>query len=96
MPKYQLPIVIVLTVSAALSALLLWVRRPQEGKIKLPVHVDGEDDGLYERDPFEVTTPADVKDGEPIDEASFWAQVRCNLRQRDILFLLIFCGVHLA
>lgn len=76
MPKYQLPIVIVLAVCAAFSALFLWIRRSNEGKIKLPVYADGEGDGIYEHDPFEVTTPADVKDGEPIDEASFWAQVR--------------------
>jgi hypothetical protein len=79
MPKYQLPIAILLILCAAVSALLLWVRSPQEGKIKLPVHVDDEGDRAHEQDPFEVTTPADVLDGEPIDEASFWAQVRTSV-----------------
>lgn len=96
MPKYQLPIAIVLAICAVLSASFLWVRRPKEGKVKLPVYVDGEVDETYERDPFEVTTPADIKDGEPIDEASFWARVRRPFRHGHCLFSLIPCGVCLA
>lgn len=76
MPKYQLPIAIVLIICAVFSAVILRLRNNEEGKIRLPVHLDGEQDGGFERDPFEVTTPADVMDGEPVDEQAFWARVR--------------------
>ena len=88
MPKYQLPIAIALVVWVVFSALLLWIQKSHEGNIKLPLHTDGEGGGIYEQDPFDVTTPVDVMDGEPINEQAFWARVR-SVIVKPVLLLRI-------
>lgn len=75
MPQFQLPVAIVLAVAAALSALLLIAVKPDEGKVNLPQAF--EDDSL--QDPFDVSEPEDVVDGEPVDEVRFWAKVRVTV-----------------
>ncbi len=76
MPQYQLLVSVVLVATALCSASLLFLARPSpEGKIKLPEFIQ---DGALQ-DPFDVTKPEDVIDGEPIDEADFWARVRAML-----------------
>ncbi|KAJ7691594.1 P-loop containing nucleoside triphosphate hydrolase protein [Mycena rosella] len=69
MPLYQLEIAVGLAVTAFFSAAFLFLNRPTEGKIQLPIHDDGED-------PFDVTKPEDVVDGYPIEEVAFWAKLR--------------------
>jgi hypothetical protein len=79
MPRYQLQIAIALNVSAALSALFLYLTRPKEGKIQLPIHTSSHRDAPEETypdgDPFDVTTAEDVLDGYPLDEERFWVKV---------------------
>jgi hypothetical protein len=79
MPEFQLPIAVALATSAAVSSIAyVFDHGKDEGKIKL---VDDGTEGEY--DPFAVTTPGDVADGEPLDEAAFWAQVRVELIARS-------------
>ncbi|KAJ7817400.1 hypothetical protein B0H13DRAFT_1922933 [Mycena leptocephala] len=42
MPRYQLEAAIALNASAGLSALFLYLTRPKQGKIQLPVHAPEE------------------------------------------------------
>jgi hypothetical protein len=69
----QLSVAIVLACSAVISLAHFVVSRPGEGRIRL-----SETTEALEHDPFNVTTPEDVVDGEPIDEEGFWRKVRGN------------------
>ena len=71
MPRFQLPIAIVLVISVVTSLITFYFTRTKEGKIQLPTAVDGQN----EHDIFDVLRPEDVTDGYPIDEESFWARV---------------------
>lgn len=83
MPRFQLPIVIALVISAVTSLITFYFTRTKEGKIQLSTAVN-------ELDIFDVLRPEDVTDGYPIDEESFWARV-C-LRDASILHGLILCN----
>jgi hypothetical protein len=76
MLRYQLEVVIALNVSAALSALFLYLTRPKEGNIQLPVHARDTAETYSDGDPFDVTTAEDVLEGYPLDEEQFWAKVQ--------------------
>ena len=76
MPRFQLPIAVVLVVSIATSFVVFLLTRTTEGKIQLPTHVSEEDEGTLEHDPFDVTNAEDVVDGYPIDAEGFWSRVR--------------------
>lgn len=73
MQLYQLPVSIALLALAVFSALLLIVTRSKEGKIKLPEEDD--DEGTSVHDPFDITTPEDLVDGEPVGALRFWKRV---------------------
>ncbi|KDR79985.1 hypothetical protein GALMADRAFT_242167 [Galerina marginata CBS 339.88] len=75
MLRLQLPIAIVLGVSAAASCIFFFFTQTEEGKIQLPRHVEAEDD-VPQHDPFDVTKPQDVNDGFPIEEEQFWTRMR--------------------
>jgi hypothetical protein len=75
MPRYQLEVAIALNVSAALSVLFLYLARPKEGKIQLPVHARDIAETYPDGDPFDVTTAEDVLEGYPLNEETFWAKV---------------------
>jgi hypothetical protein len=78
MPELQLPVAVALAVTSAVSAVAYAIDHgSDEGKIHL-----AEDSADSEHDPFAVTTPEDIIDGEPLNEAAFWANVR-------ILFSLV-------
>ncbi|KAI0792249.1 multidrug resistance-associated ABC transporter [Abortiporus biennis] len=89
MPLYQLQVSIALTVGAlgSLAGFLL-LTQPTEGKVKLPTFVQGEE-GQPLNDPFDVTTAEDVIDGEPIDEAKFWAKMRFRKLGLAVIFSVI-------
>jgi hypothetical protein len=71
MPEFQLPVAISLAIAAGLSAVVYGFDHGKtEGKIKL-----AEDASEGEYDPFNVVTPQDVIDGEPLNETKFWANV---------------------
>jgi hypothetical protein len=71
MPEYQLPVAIFLAVTTAISGTAYaFDHGKDEGNIKLV-----EDAADSEHDPYNVTTPEDVVDGEPLDESAFWANV---------------------
>jgi hypothetical protein len=72
MPAHQLPVAITQFVLAAGSFLVLIFSRPTEGKIQLR---EGDDIEIP-HDPFDVTTPEDIVDGEPIGAVLFWKRVR--------------------
>ena len=74
MPKFQLEVATALVASALISASLLVFSKPEEGKVKLPQVANGGSESL--NDPFNVTKPEDIVDGEPVDEDSFWSEVR--------------------
>ncbi len=67
MAQFQLPVAAVLVVCSVCSAGLLFI--PLESKIQLTAD-------NVSHDPFDVTKPEDIIDGEPVDEASFWRRVR--------------------
>ncbi len=85
MPRSQFQVAIALVACEVLSALLLVVVKPDEGKIKLPVV---QDDPL--EDPFDVTKPEDVVDGEPVDEVKFWARVRTRILWSRAFYLPMY------
>jgi hypothetical protein len=70
MPPHQLPVAIALAVSTLFSALVFFLSQPKEGKIKLL-----EEDETSHHDPFNVTKPEDIVNGEPIGAAEFWKRV---------------------
>ncbi|KAJ7485641.1 multidrug resistance-associated ABC transporter [Mycena latifolia] len=88
MPLYQLEIAVALAISASFSGGFLFLNRPVEGKIQLPLHADAN---TYE-DPFDVTKPEDVIDGYPIDGDAFWLKIR---RRKIILCALLAAIVGL-
>ena len=75
MPHFQLEVVVALLACSLLSAVSIVFSSPDEGKIKLPHFA--EDSAL--QDPFDVTKPEDIVDGEPVDEANFWAKASTTL-----------------
>ncbi len=75
MPLYQLPVSIVLFTAAFASFIIHLLTHPHEGKIKLPTFLQDADEHQPLKDPFDVTRPEDVVDGEPIDEDAFWSRV---------------------
>lgn len=76
MPELQ--VAVVLVACGVVSALLLNVVTYDESKVRLSHSV--QDESL--QDPFDVTKPEDIVDGEPVDEARFWARVRTELLRR--------------
>jgi hypothetical protein len=74
MPAHQLPVAITLLVLAVCSFLEFNFSPSQYGKIKL--HGDDE---VSSPDPFDVTTPEDIVDGEPLDGQEFWRRVSPHL-----------------
>lgn len=74
MPLFQLPIAVTLASGALLSLAVRCLSASKWGKIALPVTLD--DPLEPRRDPFDVTSPEDIIDGEPINESSFWLNVR--------------------
>ncbi|KAI0034681.1 P-loop containing nucleoside triphosphate hydrolase protein [Vararia minispora EC-137] len=80
----ELAVAIVLECSALVSLALLWLSGPSVGKIRLP-----ETTRALEHDPFNVTVPEDVVDGEPTDERAFWT----NVRIRKFALAVLLSGV---
>ena len=72
MPQYQLPVAVSLGACALFSAGLFILAKPVDNKVKLPEIVRD----ATSRDPFDVTKPEDIVDGEPLDEEKFWSRVR--------------------
>ena len=82
--NFQLPVAVTLGGAGLLS--LAFRGLSERGKIALPIILDGP---LESRpDPFDVTSPEDIIDGEPIDEASFWVNVSSVVRMRIVLPIL--------
>ena len=71
MLRLQLPISIALVTSVVTSLVTFYFTRTKEGKIQLQVAANEQN----ERDMFDVISPEDVTDGDPIDEESFWTRV---------------------
>jgi len=88
MPSFQLPIAVTLVSSALLSLAVRNLSASKWGKIALPVTLN--DPLEPRRDPFDVTLPEDIIDGEPIDETSFWLNVRSLIRTLAYSVLLFF------
>ncbi|KAN0125580.1 multidrug resistance-associated ABC transporter [Russula decolorans] len=87
MPSFQLPVAVTLASSALLSLAVRGLYASRGGKIALPVTLN---DPLEPRsDPFDVTSPEDIIDGEPIDETSFWL----NMKLRGTLMVIAFVVV---
>ena len=78
MLSFQLPVAVTLASSALLSLAVRGLSASKRGKIALPVTLN--DPLEPRRDPFDVTSPEDIIDGEPIDETSFWPNVRSLTR----------------
>jgi hypothetical protein len=73
MPSFQLPVAVTLASCALLSLAVRGISALKWGKIALPVTLN--DPLEPQRDPFDVTSPEDIIDGEPIDETGFWLNV---------------------
>ena len=88
MPLFQLPVAVTLASGALLSLAIRSLSASKPGKIALPVTFN---DPLESRhDPFDVTSPEDIVDGEPVDEASFWLNVRSVIQTLAYSVLLFF------
>lgn len=78
MPLFQLPVAVALASSALLSLAVRRLSASKQGTIALPVT---SDDALEpQHDPFDVTSPEDITDGEPVEETRFWLNVRSPIR----------------
>ena len=90
MPQFEFEIGIFLLCCALVSiAVFLFESLSQEGKLKLPTH--GEDFlnvALEIDDPFDVTKPEDIIDGDPIRENEFWAAVSNSMFNRHLKQIL--------
>ncbi|KAI9510285.1 ATP-binding cassette transporter [Russula earlei] len=84
MPLFQLPVAITLACSAFLSLALREFSASKRGKIALPFTSDSSLESRH--DPFDVTSPEDIVDGEPIDEHSFWVKTKL----RGTLLVIVF------
>ncbi len=73
MLSYQLETSIFLAVSVSISSFALYTTSSGVGNIKLPQYDNY--DPQSEEDPFNVTSPNDFVDGQPIDEDVFWKEV---------------------
>jgi hypothetical protein len=71
MSQLQLPFAATLASSGLVSVGVLLITKPSEGKVKLPDFIADS----TSQDPFDVTKPEDIVDGEPVNEANFWARV---------------------
>jgi hypothetical protein len=84
--NFQLPVAATLAGASLLSLVLRGLSASERGEIALPITLDGP---LESRpDPFDVTLPEDIIDGEPIDEDSFWVNVSPVVRIRNLLPIL--------
>ena len=88
MPLFQLPVAVTLASTALLSLAVRSYSASKWGEIALPVTLN--DPLELRNDPFDVTSPEDIIDGEPIDETSFWLNVRSLIRTLAFSVLL-FC-----
>ena len=72
MAPVELAVSITLAALVPISLVTFYFVKPTSagGDIKLPETADH-----LEHDAFNVTTPEDIEDGQPIDEAGFWARV---------------------
>lgn len=93
MPSFQLPVAITLASGALLSSAVRGLYASKWGKIALPVTLN--DPLEPQRDPFDVTSPEDIVDGEPIDETSFWLNVRSLIRTLALLGFIILSQTKL-
>jgi hypothetical protein len=80
MPLFQLPVAVTLASSAFFSLAFRSFSASKPGKIALPIVSESPLEPRH--DPFDVTSPEDIIDGEPVDETSFWANVRSPFRIR--------------
>ena len=78
MPSFQLSVAVTLASSALLSFAVRGFSASKRGKIALPAALN--DPLEHRHDPFDVTAPEDIIDGEPIDETRFWLNVRPFIR----------------
>lgn len=88
MPRFELEVAIALAASVPCSLLLWFITRPEEHKIQLPTHTEGDEP--LAKDPFDVTKPDDLMDGYPINEEVFWAKVCvvfCSFLRRKVFTL---------
>lgn len=88
MPSFQLPVAATLAISAFLSLAFRGFSATKRGKIALPLTSDCPLEPRH--DPFDVTSPEDIIDGEPVDESSFWASVRSLFRIYEMYFTASF------
>ncbi|KAF7292829.1 Multidrug resistance-associated ABC transporter protein [Mycena indigotica] len=87
MPRYQLEATTALTSGALLSAVLFFVNRTKDGKIRLEENEAS--------DPFDVTTAEDLTDGYPLQEEKFWSTMKRRKMLLSVLASLLLC-VQLA
>lgn len=79
MSQYQLPAAVFLAASGLFSAGLLLLSKPTtDGKVQLPDYISDS----TSKDPFDVAKPEDIVDGNPVNEANFWARV-CHASIRE-------------
>ncbi|KAL0069222.1 hypothetical protein AAF712_003585 [Marasmius tenuissimus] len=78
MSRFELGTSLALACCTLASGLSLVLNRPEEGKIKLPVHTEQVQNGLdldlnhNDPDPFNIATPEDFVEGYPVEEEKFW------------------------
>jgi hypothetical protein len=73
MPLFQFPIAVTLATCSLLSLALFGLSTSKHGGIALPITSNSPLESRH--DPFDVTLPEDIIDGEPIDEEKFWVIV---------------------
>ncbi|KAH9976210.1 ATP-binding cassette transporter [Lactifluus volemus] len=87
MPLFQFPIAVTLATCSLLSLALFGLSTSKHGGIALPITSDSPLESRH--DPFDVTLPDDIIDGEPIDEEKFWVITKLRGALLVIAFTVI-------
>ncbi|TCD67258.1 hypothetical protein EIP91_000335 [Steccherinum ochraceum] len=86
MPELQLPVAVVLAISALCSFFQFIFLGTDEGKLRLPTTSQDIGQEPLQKDAFDVTKPEDYMDGAPLDADAFWAQTRLRKIGLSIIF----------
>ncbi|KIJ61804.1 hypothetical protein HYDPIDRAFT_183028 [Hydnomerulius pinastri MD-312] len=73
---FEMPTAVTVAATSLTSLFILVLTSRRTPPLQLPTSQDESLEDEMTRDPFAVTKPEDLVDGEPVDEVKFWAKMR--------------------
>ncbi|KAF9239800.1 multidrug resistance-associated ABC transporter [Melanogaster broomeanus] len=73
---FEMPIAVTFATASFSSLVIFKFTSWEQLPLQLPISQDGSLEAELQRDPFAVTKPEDLVDGEPVDEGAFWNKMR--------------------